>query len=226
MRQFKCTICGYIYDEAKGIPEKGIEAGTKWEDLPDDWQCPWCGAPKAMFVEVGVAKVDDVTINSKIEVDADIHQELREVSFGELSAICSNLAKGCSKQYLEDQSKLFGDLASYFKTKDKLDSKNSYDELLDKINSDLENEYPIIRKMCVESKDRATLRAITWGEKSTLILKSLLMRFKEEGDSFLDNTKVYVCDICGFIYIGNDVPEVCPICKVPSLKILEIKEVE
>ena len=49
MGKYVCSICGYIYDEATGIPEAGIAPGTKWEDLPDDWVCPICGATKAEF---------------------------------------------------------------------------------------------------------------------------------------------------------------------------------
>jgi rubredoxin len=48
-RQYKCVICGHIYDEAKGDPDTGIAPGTKWEDIPDSWTCPECGATKADF---------------------------------------------------------------------------------------------------------------------------------------------------------------------------------
>ena len=41
---FICVQCGFEYDEAKGWPEDGIEPGTRWEDIPDDWSCPDCGA--------------------------------------------------------------------------------------------------------------------------------------------------------------------------------------
>ncbi|MEG1506731.1 MAG: rubredoxin [Bacilli bacterium] len=223
MKKYVCTICGYIYDEEKGIPEKGIEPGTKWSDLPDDWKCPLCGAPKSMFKELVEEQKNNVMeINEEFVEEED---ELREVSFGELGAICSNLAKGCEKQYLSEESGLFKDLAEYFKSKSKTDGNISYDELLSKVNNNLEKEYPLVKQLCVDAKDRATLRALTWGEKSTLILKSLIERVKNEGSSFLENTKVYVCDICGFIYIGEDVPSVCPICKVPSLKILQVKGV-
>ena len=51
MKKYICSVCGYIYDEAKGIPEAGIVSGTKWEDLPADWVCPLCGATKAEFKE-------------------------------------------------------------------------------------------------------------------------------------------------------------------------------
>ena len=55
MKQMVCSVCTYTYDEAKGIPEAGIAPGTRWEDLPDDWRCPWCGAGKEMFREKDAA---------------------------------------------------------------------------------------------------------------------------------------------------------------------------
>lgn len=48
-RKWQCQVCDYVYDEAEGWPEDGIEPGTKWEDVPDDWTCPDCGASKADF---------------------------------------------------------------------------------------------------------------------------------------------------------------------------------
>ena len=51
MKQYVCSICSYTYDETKGIPEKGIAPGTKWEELPGDWKCPLCGADKSQFQE-------------------------------------------------------------------------------------------------------------------------------------------------------------------------------
>ncbi|HET8706261.1 MAG TPA: rubredoxin [Pseudomonadales bacterium] len=55
MRKWECTVCGFIYDEAKGLPEEGIAPGTKWEDIPDDWVCPDCGVTKADFdmIQIG-----------------------------------------------------------------------------------------------------------------------------------------------------------------------------
>ena len=53
MERWVCEPCGYVYDPAKGDPENGIKPGTAFEDLPDDWVCPVCGAPKSMFVEEG-----------------------------------------------------------------------------------------------------------------------------------------------------------------------------
>ena len=52
MREYKkyiCVVCGWMYSEADGAPEEGIEPGTYWEDVPDDWVCPDCGAGKSDF---------------------------------------------------------------------------------------------------------------------------------------------------------------------------------
>lgn len=49
MEKWECTACGYIYDPEKGDPENGIDPGTAFEDLPDDWVCPQCGVSKEFF---------------------------------------------------------------------------------------------------------------------------------------------------------------------------------
>ncbi len=49
MKKYVCTVCGWIYDEAKGDPDNGIAPGTKFEDLPADYVCPVCGAGKYEF---------------------------------------------------------------------------------------------------------------------------------------------------------------------------------
>lgn len=52
MPKYRCKICGYIYDPEKGDPDAGIKPGTSFEDLPDDWVCPICGAGKEQFEKV------------------------------------------------------------------------------------------------------------------------------------------------------------------------------
>jgi len=52
MKKYECSVCGYIYDPAEGDPDSGIAPGTAFEDLPDDWVCPICGASKEDFREV------------------------------------------------------------------------------------------------------------------------------------------------------------------------------
>jgi len=54
MKKWECIICGFTYDEEEGSPEDGIEPGTAWEDIPEDWVCPDCGASKGDFEMVEV----------------------------------------------------------------------------------------------------------------------------------------------------------------------------
>jgi rubredoxin len=49
MKKYRCIMCSYIYDPAKGDPDNGVEPGTAFEDLPDSWVCPECGAGKDEF---------------------------------------------------------------------------------------------------------------------------------------------------------------------------------
>lgn len=52
MDKYKCLVCGYIYDPAKGDPDNGVAAGTPFSALPDGWVCPECGAPKSEFEKI------------------------------------------------------------------------------------------------------------------------------------------------------------------------------
>ena len=54
MRTWMCLICGWIYDEAAGLPEDGIAPGTRWEDLPPNWTGPECGARQEDFEMVEI----------------------------------------------------------------------------------------------------------------------------------------------------------------------------
>ncbi|MFA6176854.1 MAG: rubredoxin [Phycisphaerae bacterium] len=49
MKKYKCLMCGYIYDPAKGDPDNGVVPGTAFEAIPDTWVCPECGASKDEF---------------------------------------------------------------------------------------------------------------------------------------------------------------------------------
>lgn len=51
MKKYVCPICGYVYDEEAGDPDNGIDPGTLWDDIPDDFECPLCGVPKDEFEE-------------------------------------------------------------------------------------------------------------------------------------------------------------------------------
>jgi len=49
MRKYRCAYCAHVYDEAAGDPDSGLSPGTRFEDIPDDWACPECGALKSDF---------------------------------------------------------------------------------------------------------------------------------------------------------------------------------
>jgi rubredoxin len=52
MKRYICSVCGFVYDPALGLPDEGIPPGTPFESLPDDWICPECAVTKADFSEL------------------------------------------------------------------------------------------------------------------------------------------------------------------------------
>ena len=199
-----CPICGYVYDEAENTP---------WAELPEDWKCPLCGASKSDFVPEGSAQ-----LSADSGAVPDSAPELKPLSAVETGALCSNLAKGCEKQVQPEQAAAFRKLADWFSERGKPDAEPSFERLLELVNADLNSNYPVANEISKQNGDRGALRSLTWSEKVTRILKSLLVRYAREGDAMLENTGVYVCTICGFVYVGDELPEVCPVCKVPNRK--------
>lgn len=220
MAKYVCSICGFVYDETEGIPEAGMAAGTKWDELPDDWVCPLCGAEKADFMKQGAPSTDHA---EKPKTVHDASLDMQQLSPLEVSALCSNLARACEQQYKAEEADLFKELAGYFKSVSAPAKDPNFSQLLDLVEKDLEQDFPNAKAAASEIKDRGALRALTWSEKVTRILKSLLHRYQKEGDALLENTGVYVCTICGFIYIGDELPEVCPVCKVATWKFEKVE---
>lgn len=208
MGKYVCTICGYVFDESDGV---------LWDSLPDEWVCPLCGAGKSAF-EIQVEKVQQ-NVNKSIELNEDI----RKLQSYEMAALCSNLAKGCSKQYLEAESNAFLELEAYFMSKEVILKETSLATMIVELNKEISETFVSANAVVDEMVDRGSKRALVWSEKVTRMLKSILNKYQEEGDSYLEKSKVYVCEICGFIYVGNDLPKVCPVCKVPNFKMQEIR---
>jgi len=52
MKKYRCTVCGYVYDEALGDPGHGVAPGTLWKDVPESWVCPECGVTRDYFEPV------------------------------------------------------------------------------------------------------------------------------------------------------------------------------
>ena len=210
MKKYRCIICGYIYDEAK---EK-----IKFEDLPDDWTCPLCGSPKSAFEEVIESPQKE---EESIEEQQEIEEDLRSLTNEEITYICSNLAKACEKEYKEEEQNLFVELATYFeeKTKEVPGTIEDIKETNKQEQKDIEQAMEIADK----NSDRGAKRVLTWANKTSNMMKIILENYEKKGIDYIKNTKIWVCDICGFIYIGEEPPKICPVCKVPSFKILEVK---
>lgn len=210
MSKWRCKICGYIYDEDK--------EGLLFSELPDDWVCPVCGAGKNSFFLESQQMKDEVSV-----VIPTIVEDMHKLSPMALSALFSNLARGCEKQYKEREAELFSEISRFYALAAPRAQDDEVSSLTHMVSDDLETFYPALRQMAGQHGDRGTLRICTWGEKVTNMLYSLLERYQKEGDAFLKNTEVWVCSVCGFIYVGDKAPELCPVCKVPSWKFDKIE---
>ncbi len=211
VKKWVCGICGYVYDEAK--------EGVAFDALPDDWVCPLCGADKSAF------SPQQPPSEQPKAPPAPIHHvgDMRQLSAGELSAVCSNLARGCEKQYKEPEAALFREIADFLSAAQPPEADPSLDKLLERIRQDLNQGYPALNAAAKAAGDRGTQRICVWGEKVTRMLESLLNRYQKDGEAFLKNTQVWVCTVCGFIYVGDSAPQLCPVCKVPAWKFEQVE---
>ena len=207
--KYVCQICGYVYDDAK---EK-----VPFEELPDDWKCPLCGAAKSDFKPE--ANGDEKKVVTAIE---PMEEDLEKLSAGQLAALCSNLARGCEKQYKQEEADLFKQLADYFTAVVPAVNDASVEKLAKELQTDAEN-YAAVRATADANADRGVARVCVWGEKVTRMLSSLVNRYLNEGEAMLKDTNIWVCTTCGFVYIGDTPPELCPVCKVPDWKFEKIE---
>lgn len=222
MNDYVCTICGYIYEEAKGIPEEGYAAGTIWGEIPESFACPLCGASKELFELVVKTQVPDNDIKEVVET-SDEQGKTSELSSLAMSAVFTNLSKGCEKQYKVREQIIFEQLAGYFKKQDQSIVKSTMDELMKMMNENIDSDYKRVLDLAKSHGDRGAMRALAWNEKVTRMEKSLLTQYEQGSATMLKESKTYVCEICGFIYRGDDVPDVCPVCKVPKMKLTQVK---
>jgi len=213
--RYICQICGYVYDEAvEKVP---------FDALPDNWKCPLCGAAKQDFkpektTEPAAAGFSRAAVPPSFEGEAD----LKELSAGQLSALCSNLARGCEKQYKAEEAGLFRELADYFAAITPPVNDASVESVAALLQKDFDN-YPGVRATADAAPDRGAARICVWGEKVTRMLSSLAGRYLKEGEAMLEGTSVWVCTVCGFVYIGDEAPSLCPVCKVPDWKFEKVE---
>ncbi len=206
--RYVCQVCGYVYDEElEGVP---------FDSLPDDWECPLCHAPKSEFAPEKSEEPEPV--QAAVTEEAD----LKKLSAGQLSALCSNLARGCEKQYKPEEAGLFRELAEYFASIQKPVPDAAVEGIAALLKSDIEN-YSSVRRTADANADRGAARVTVWGEKVTRMLSSLTQRYLKEGEQMLADTDIWVCTVCGFVYVGDKAPEICPVCKVPSWKFEKVE---
>ncbi|MDX9959160.1 MAG: rubredoxin [Spirochaetia bacterium] len=142
------------------------------------------------------------------------------------SPILSNLAKACEKQYRAREAQLFLKLAEYFEQEptslpsDKLPT--SFAGLISDLNADEATFLEPIRRAAASVADRGALRMATWGGKVNAIQKSAADRYEKKGDELLEGKSVFVCQACGFLFIGEQAPDLCPVCKVQSFRFSKV----
>ena len=200
MKKEICSACGFLYEEAKGVFAASAAPETPGEIPPEGRKCPRCGAEKAV-VQAESTPNEPVTLSAM-----------------ETAAVCSNLARGCEKQYLPEAAGLFAQLAAFFTSAAPKTEPAGFGPLAAGVLSDMESALPAAKAQAEANADRGALRALTWADKVTRIQKSLLNRYEKQGEALYQNQNVYVCTICGFIAVGDAPPALCPVCKAPDWK--------
>lgn len=151
--KYVCKICGYVYDDD--------QQAVPFAELPDSWTCPLCGAAKSDFEPQGSPAPAAARHQTPVQLDGDMYK----LSVGELSAVCSNLARGCEKQYKPEEAGLFTQLATYFADITPAEETAGVAALSQLIQNDLTSGYGDIRSTAGERQDRGALRVCVWGEK-------------------------------------------------------------
>lgn len=213
--RYVCQICSYIYDDAT---EK-----VPFDELPDKWKCPLCGAAKSDFRPEGREESVSGTFGNAPE-DASFQEisDFQKLSAGQLAALCSNLSRGCEKQYKGEEAGLFQRLADYFTAVTPAVPDATVESLSALLQADI-SQYENVRKTADKDADRGAARVCVWGEKVTRMLSSLVKRYLVEGEQMLSGTDIWVCGTCGFVYIGDNPPKLCPVCKVPAWKFRKVE---
>ncbi|MCI5193448.1 MAG: hypothetical protein D3915_10035 [Candidatus Electrothrix sp. AU1_5] len=161
-----------------------------------------------------------VKVMEQAEVEVVLDPDLpKNLSSGQLSALFGNLAKGCEKQGRTDEKDLFRALADYYKGKMTTSSGKRYNELESLLAGNMDEDFHAAMTEAKTFGDRGALRALTWGERTSHMISSLLKNKAENLDKIRQGQSVYVCQICGYVVVHDEVLERCPVCGVPNHKI-------
>lgn len=225
--QYRCPSCGYIYDEAAGAPHVGVPPNTRWERIPNNFICPWCRFPKAKFtlaqpVFHSSQKINGENSFSVLIDDVKSHETMYQMSYAELSALCSHLANSCEIQHLFREAQQFTVLADYYQTRTAQPMDASIDQLASLLEEDIAGAYVRVDAAAEAAGDRGAKRILKWSKGVTQATSGILSRYQSQGGQFLQNTGVYICEICGYILIGDTMPRGCPICHVSNIRIEKV----
>ncbi|MDD6259139.1 MAG: ferritin family protein [Erysipelotrichaceae bacterium] len=221
--KYRCTVCGYIYDEEK--------EGTKWEDLPADWTCPLCHVGKDKFEAVKEEKKNPYA-GTKTE------KNLLEAFAGESQARnkYTYFASVAKKQGFEQIAALFLKTADNEKEHAKLwfkelgmlgDTEENLEAGAEGENYEWTDMYERMAKDAEEegfTELAAKFRGVgaiekTHEERYRKLLHNVKMKevFKKS------EVKVWECRNCGHIVVGTEAPDVCPVCGHPQ-SFFEVRE--
>jgi rubrerythrin len=138
----------------------------------------------------------------------------------------SNLAISSAKLQRPNLMRLFKALAGSMEVQAKeqireetsgTEIEQALGDLQSRISRDLQQHHPEALSRSESAKNRGALRALTWAKKVATIQGSLTKRVSANKDGFLkEGQKIFVCDACGFLFIGDSPPDVCPVCKAPA----------
>ena len=127
-----------------------------------------------------------------------------------------DLARGCEKQYRPAEQKQYLEIAGFFASLARKEKAEG--DLASIVSENLSGVYNDAEASASAAGDRGALRARLWSYKVEMIARTILSRYEKEGEKMLENSSVWVCSVCGFVFIGKSAPALCPVCKVPSWK--------
>ena len=137
-----------------------------------------------------------------------------------LPVIFSNLQKASEKQQKFEEAEKFGKLSQQYSVEPS--EKSSFEDLKNLLSKDLKETYPRLQEKAEKLNDRGAQRALRWGQKVTAIQKSLIERYLSKGETLPETKSLFVCEACGFIFLGDSAPDICPVCKAPASRFSKI----
>lgn len=146
--------------------------------------------------------------------------------------VFSSLAKACEKQFRLNEAESLWKISNYLdgimatanpQNETPPDVQNSvfFGELVSDFTAD-GAYFEALKTEALTEKDRGALRMGVWGSKVNAIQKSTVVRYMKQGSSLLEGKSIFVCEACGFIFIGEEAPEICPVCKAPQSRFSKI----